>query len=405
MGRQHRKQARLGKRRIVGAIFDADGDRFYHLEYHPFKDCLLVLSGDETAYLQGEFLIKQDPKTYRGSAYIHTVESDLRTGLAAEKLGFKRQLSPVGDKWILLRITLMIVESRLRALPKSGKVTALKKKIQALKKSEVFDVTRFQQLEQSINALEQDGENGFKIPFAVGSEETGHNITLGWVTTVQGQRIPVFLGNGLKSALNTLAATQSIMQKKSVIRGYDHLERPFPPGFKACYYVYYIRKELFQNNSQVWRRIKRQITAEAKRAGYRVRTLPFREDPEMLYLELKSATGTLSGIFVRNSGTENKISVNLRGGPKDKKALKAIGEQAVRLLFSGLKDESNHHYKLELDLLSQIAGQPLKEVSVKDSDAQRVLKEMGKQNLIHLTDQGYRLTPRGKWYITSDSFK
>ena len=405
LGRRHRQRARLGKLRVAGAVFDADGDRFYHLEYHPFKDCLLVLSGDETAYLQGEFLIQRDPKTYRGSGYIHTVESDLRTGLAAEKLGFKRQLSAVGDKWILFRIATMIVASRLRALPQSGKVTALKKKLRALKKSTVFDATQFQQLEQSIDALEQTSAVDFKIPFAVGSEETGHNITLGWLTTARGRRVPVFPGNGMKSALNTLAATQALMAKKSVTRGYAHLARPFPPGFKACYYVYYIRKELFQNNSQVWRRIKRLMTGAAKRSGFRVRTLLFREDPEMLYLALAGASGAEAGIFVRNSGTENKISVNLRGSPKDQKVLKAIGEQAVRLLFAGLKDETDHHYQQELDLLSQIAGRPMKQDAVKDSETQRVLKEMSKQELIRLTGQGYRLTPRGKWYITSDRFK
>ena len=405
LGRRHRQPARLGKLRVAGAVFDADGDRFYHLEYHPFKDCLLVLSGDETAYLQSEFLIKGDPKAHRGSAYIHTVESDLRTGLAAEKLGFKRQLSAVGDKWILLRIAMMIVESRLRVLPQSGKATALKKKLQALKKSVVFDANPFQQLERSIDALERTSGDSLKIPFAVGSEETGHNITLGWLTTARGRRVPVFLGNGLKSALNTLAATQALMAKKSVTRGYAHLARPFPPGFKTCYYVYYIRQDLFHNNSQVWRRVKRLITGAARREGFRVRTLPFREDPEMLYLALAGAGRTEAGIFVRNSGTENKISVNLRGSPQDRRVLKSIGEQVVRLLSAGLKDEANHYYKQELDLLSQIAGRPMREGAVKDSETQRVLKEMGKQELIHLTNQGYRLTPRGKWYITSDHCK
>ena len=77
----------------------------------------------------------------------------------------------------------------------------------------------------------------------------------------------------------------------------------------------------------------------------------------------------------------------------------------MRLLFAGLKDETDHHYQQELDLLSQIAGRPMKQDAVKDSETQRMLKEMGKQELIHLTGQGYRLTPRGKWYITSDRLK
>ena len=52
LGRKLKAKILSGEKRIAGAIFDADGDRFYRLEYDPFKDALLVLSGDETAFLQ-----------------------------------------------------------------------------------------------------------------------------------------------------------------------------------------------------------------------------------------------------------------------------------------------------------------------------------------------------------------
>jgi hypothetical protein len=120
----------------------------------------------------------------------------------------------------------------------------------------------------------------------------------------------------------------------------------------------------------------------------------------MLYISLVSPKGTQAGVFVRNSGTENKISVNLRGAKGDASALKAIGDQAVRILFTTLKDQKNHHYKVELDLLSRIAAQPLQETQVTGS-AQRVLMEMAKQKLVQPSAGGWRLTPLGSWYITS----
>ena len=49
----------------------------------------------------------------------------------------------------------------------------------------------------------------------------------------------------------------------------------------------------------------------------------------MLYISLVSPKGTQAGVFVRNSGTENKISVNLRGAKGDGASLKAIGGQAA----------------------------------------------------------------------------
>jgi phosphoglucosamine mutase len=401
LGRKHKSQLRSGKLRLSGAVFDADGDRFYRLDYHPDKDCLLVLSGDETAYLQAEYLMKRDPEKYKGAVYINTVESDLNTSRAVERLGFKPQLSPVGDKWVLLRIVLLMIETRLKGL-KGTKVAVLKKRLARLKQSESLDVSALQKLEAQIDQA-CIGDGGFRdFPFAVGSEETGHNITLGWMEGAQDERLPVFCGNGLKSALNTFAASQFLLGEKPVKKYYARLERPFTPGFKGTRYAYYIHQKKFSNGSAVWHHVRKCILKAGRERGYRGRVIPFREDKDMLYISLMSPKGAQAGVFVRNSGTENKISVNLRGAKGDASALKAIGEQAVRVLFAALKNQDNPHYKIELDLLSRIATQPLPEIQVTGS-AQRVLMEMAKQKLVQPSVKGWRLTPLGSWYIKSAS--
>ena len=399
LGRKHKSKLRSGKLRLCGAVFDADADRFYRLDYHPDKDCLLVLSGDETAYLQAQYLMKCDPQKYRGTVYINTVESDLNTSRAVARLGFKPQLSPVGDKWVLLRIALLIIETRLKRL-KGTKAVMLKKQLARLKQSDALDVSDLKTLEARIDQAGTGGHGLKDLPFAVGSEETGHNITLGWMDGKDGVRTPVFCGNGLKSALNTFAASQFLLAGKPPAKYYANLERPFAPGFKGTRYAYYIRQEKFSNGSAVWNRVRKCIMQAGKKKGYRIRVIPFREDRDMLYISLVSPKGSEAGVFVRNSGTENKISVNLRGAKGDAAALKAIGEQAVRVLFETLKDENSHHYKVELDLLSRIAVQPLPDTQVSGS-AMRVLMEMAKQKLVQPSTRGWRLTPLGSWYIKS----
>jgi phosphomannomutase len=397
LGRKHKSKLRSGKLRLCGAVFDADADRFYRLDYHPDKDCLLVLSGDETAYLQAEYLMKRDPEKYKGTVYINTVESDLNTSRAVARLGFKPQLSPVGDKWVLLRIALLIIETRLRGF-KGAKAAALKKRLARLKQSDALDVSALQKLETDIDQA-HIGDGGIRdLPFAVGSEETGHNITLGWMDG--GYPLPVFCGNGLKSALNTFAASQFLLADKPVEKYYARLERPFVPGFKGTCYAYHICQEKFSNGSAVWNRVRKCIVQAGKTSGYRGRVIPFREDKDMLYISLTSSKGSQAGVFVRNSGTENKISVNLRGAKSDTSALKTIGEQAVRILFATLKDQKSHHYKVERDLLSRMAVRPLKETQVTGS-AQQVLREMAKQKLVRPSARGWRLTSLGTWYITN----
>ena len=397
LGRKHKSQLRSGKLRLCGAVFDADADRFYRLDYHPFKDCLLVLSGDETAFLQAAYLMKRDPKKYKGTVYINTVESDLNTSRAVERQGFQPQLSPVGDKWVLLRIALLIIEARLRGL-KGTQATVLRKRLTRLKQSSALDVSALQKLETQIDRA-RAGDTAFgSLQFAVGSEETGHNITLGWMTGAEGERQPVFCGNGLKSALNTFAASQHLLAGKSPAQYYAKLEKPFAPGFKGTRYAYHIRQEQFANGSAVWKRVRQCIVKAGRDRGYRSRVVPFREDPDMLYIALTSPKGSEAGVFVRNSGTENKISVNLRGAKSSASALKQIGEQAVRILFMALKDPKNSHYQVEQELLGRMTVQPLKEAQV-SGPARQVLQEMAKQQLAQPSARGWRLTPLGTWYI------
>ena len=118
----------------------------------------------------------------------------------------------------------------------------------------------------------------------------------------------------------------------------------------------------------------------------------------MLYISFAEGK---AGIFVRNSGTENKISVNLRGRKSDAGKLKKIGLEILRLLFSLLKDRDNTFYKMELYALSQIVSQPVTDnkLEIKNQYKSRLIDEMRKQDLIQSSPEGNLLTPLGKWYI------
>lgn len=406
LGRNYRQRILDGKFRVSGAVFDADGDRFYRLDYHPFRDEILVLSGDETAFMQARYLIKLNPARYKGTAYINTVESDLNAGIAAENMGFKLHLAAVGDKWILLRIAALIAESRLKSSRNTKGATSLKRELSAMRRAGILDAHLFRAFENKIDRLnsEQKQDSG-QIPFAVGSEETGHNITLGWMDTEKGKRIAVFFGNGLKSALNTFSATACLTKDLSVRAGFAYLEQPFKPGFKRTYYVYYVHKELFYKDSALWKQVRRNLFDEGKKRGYLCRLSIFKEDPDMLYVTLKpqaKSKNQCAGIFVRNSGTENKIGVNLRCDRKDARKLQVVAERITHVLLAAMKDRQNHLYKMEHDVLCQLKAKPLHEhdININAETRARVVHEMKKQDLIRLSAKGFQLSPKGKWYIS-----
>ncbi|MEK9627400.1 MAG: hypothetical protein VW455_00110 [Nitrospinota bacterium] len=398
LGRKNKASLVKGKKRVVGAIFDADADRFFMLEYDPFKDLAWVLSGDETAILQARHLATRFPEKYKGSLYINTVESDLNAASTAEKMGLKPDLTAVGDKWILLKIILSQLEQEAKysGLSKSKRQEFLREK-QKLKKKGITSIASLEKLRKILG--EKDlARNDSKPVLAVGSEETGHNITESRFISSDGKAFSVFSGNGLKSALNTLVATEHL--NLSTKKHFQKISRPFNPGYKGTLYVYYIHQELFYKDSSVWKKVKQILTRAARKRNYKVATRIFPEDPDMLYISL---SGGKAGVFVRNSGTENKISINLRGGKSDASNLKQMGREAIKILFSTLKNCDHHLYKLELHALSQIASKALteKKLKIEKQSKARLVNEMQKQGIIELKHEGFCLTPLGKWYVNN----
>ena len=400
IGRANKKSAESGKKRIAGAIFDADGDRFFCLKYDPFQDTLWVLSGDETAILQARHLVSRSPDKYRGSLYINTVESDLNASTSAKSMGLTPLLTAVGDKWILLKVHLALLEQKLLSKKLSSpKKRELKNKIAQLKKIGVRKVGTLQSLEASIPKSQTTTKVNSEV-LAVGSEETGHNITTALLTRSNKADMAIYSGNGLKSALNTFSATEYLATTLSPKRFMAGVRQPFLPGFKSTLYAYYICQERFYKDSQVWRKVKQLLFQTTKQFGYTAKTRNFPDDPDMLYISLSNGK---AGVFVRNSGTENKISVNLRGRKSDSAKLNKIGLEILKLLLSQLKDRDNLFYKMELYVLSQIASRPIidADLEIKNQYKSRLINEMRKQNLIKLSPEGNRMTPLGKWYINA----
>ena len=396
VGRKHKPSLRKGIMRAVATIFDADADRFFMLEYDPFKDLLWVLSGDETAVLQAKHLSTRFPEKYKGSLYINTVESDLNAATAAEKMGLKPELTAVGDKWILLKILLKHLEQKAKGsdCPKQKRLV-FQREAKKLKKVGITSITSLKKLSRILGEKTRSKEEAIPV-LAVGSEETGHNITESKFIRPDGEAVSIYSGNGIKSALNTLVATEYL--NLSPTKYYNKISRPFTPGFKGTFYVYYIHQELFFSGSIVWRKVKQTLMRAAKERNYQVATRIFPEDPDMLYISLSAGK---AGIFVRNSGTENKISINLRGSKSDAANLKQIGQETIKILFTALKNCDHHFYKLELDALSQIVSQPLNEknLEIEKHSKTRLVTEMQKQGLIEMSSKGFRLTALGKWYV------
>jgi phosphomannomutase len=336
---------------VFGVAFDGDGDRFYLLVYNPHTDSINILSGDECAALQARFLIETDPGKYRGSLFVHSVESDINLSRHAKSLGYRPKITGVGDKWIL---------------------------------------------QEAVASPER---------FGLGCEETGHSIHAGYLKKNDGSERTVYAGNGIKGALNTLASVAMLAVCGRDEKFFSGLANPFPAGYKKSAYAYYVKKSFFKMESDVWKEaeqcIKKCFDSFAP-AGVALASEPVDTEPDMLFFRLNDPSGTTAGsVFVRNSGTEDKISVNVRGMVSLKDTLDAICEETALLLMRRMKNRENRMATAEAEILRMIkAGVSFAEIDFEDVNFPRLLSEMEiKEKVIRKNGESYELTELGARFI------
>lgn len=335
-------------KKLIGVAFDADGDRFYILVKSASGDAIHVLSGDETAALQGGYLMQTDPDRYRDTMFVHTVESDVNVSRHARRLGFAPELTGVGDKWILQKAI------------------------------------------------------GDSAGFGIGLEETGHSIHRGYVIARDDTETAFYAGNGLKGAINTLVSI-CVPGLKMDESGFEEFVKiTFEPGFKKSVPAYYVDKILFSRGSAAWNGIKKRIYQsfdETTESGYGLEEAEVGREEHMLFFKLMhESEGMVGTIFARNSGTEEKSSVYVRGPIELKKMLATICEDGALYMKKNMVNSNNPMAKAEAAILQLLSyTEKIDRSAFSDINIERLLFEMEiKQKLIKRRGAGYSLTAIGR---------
>ncbi|MBI3580878.1 MAG: hypothetical protein HY098_02165 [Nitrospinae bacterium] len=301
-GRAAARKNDPAQRPLFGVSFDADGDRFFLLLYDAKNDSVRILSGDDCLALQSSYLMAAEPEKWRGRTMAFTVESDVNLLRHATSLGFKPVVTAVGDKWILKK-------------------------------------------------AEECGES-----FGVGGEEAGHSISEGVTTIKCREEKRLFAGNGLKGAINTILALHKLAGGGGVM---EAARNPFEAGFRHTAYAYYVNKGLFHRGSHAWKgaeKTLREIFSGRDKHRLSLEAEEIEGEPDMLYFAITSwDEGRVGSIFVRNSGTEDKISANARGAKKMAGLLKTACDAVIIRLMEQMTDAANPMAVARLKLLKQIS--------------------------------------------------
>jgi phosphoglucosamine mutase len=326
---------------VYGIAVDGDGDRGFLLYYNKKDDIVHVLDGDRCGYILAEYLVKSrklNPKDYW---FLATIESDIMTASTANNiLGLNTRVVSVGDKWI-------------------GNF--------------------------------KDGE------VLVGLETSGHLIFQIEVIDPNGEKQMLLSGVGLLTGLITLLAIKGLELSE------ERIIEPFKSGFSKTYYVFFVDKALHHRGSTIWNRDKALVEKTVAEAvdgsrfpkGTAIR-YEDKEELNVLYVSIHDGDKLLGVIFMRNSGTEDKNGVYIKGEKDYKEVLCDIGALIHKMHTAEMKNKNRDEYKYESAIIKSIdenggmttVDKVLAELSgVSETDLFSVVHGLKKEGRINVSDR------------------
>jgi len=344
----------FGDAAVFGIALDGDGDRGFLLYYSKKNDEIHVLDGDKCGYILAQYLIKSKKLNPKEHWFLSTIESDIMTALAAAKnLGLNTKIVSVGDKWI----------------------------------------------------------GNFKTPIGcqddkilIGLEISGHLIFPIDVYAPGGKKQTLLSGIGLLTGLCTIRAIKELgLDEEKIIK-------PFEPGFSKTWYVFFVDKTRYYRGSGIWNRDKELVEKELNE-GIANSKLPQstmikyedKEDLNVLYMNITAmdvGEKLLGVIFLRNSGTEDKNAIYVKGEKKYEEILCEIGAKIHTMHTAEMKNENRIEYKYEKAIIKSLdensgkttIDKVLSELSaagdgIKESDLFSVVYGLRKEGRVNVLDR------------------
>ena len=391
------QEIQKGRRILIGIVFDGDGDRCYRLDYDVKEGNLRVSNGDSLSYFQSRRL--KDNRSKNHPTIATTVESDLMTLNHLKRQGWNTEITAVGDKWIQFFAFLTLIDQVISLDGNNQTQNKLEEQKETSLPSglEISSIWRYLNCNLKLRNLELRN-----LDFQIGYEESGHCITVGVISQSVSSHL-VFLGNGIKTALNVLVALETIRLTKGNQDYYQTIKFPFEKGIDQTYYIYYVDKHRLHpdkvERDQIIQNIEN-IIEQNLIDGIRFELKIKKEEMTMLYWEITKEGQKIGAVFVRNSGTEDKSSISLRGDRKYKLLMDKIGNAVHYYLLKILKKQTSEEVKFTRSLINSLGiSGSIETVLIQYAHlpVKRILREMEmKEKLIEKNNEMFILTKAGR---------
>jgi len=249
----------------------------------------------------------------------------------------------------------------------------------------------------------------FKDDFLIGGEESGHTIVRSLLTDSSGTVHHAYVGDGYKSFVNTVASIMVLQRSKEIEDFYNFLKLPFEREYKSSSSIYYVKKENLLDGSKVRESISNaleDVLFTVFPSDFSVKWEKFENCEDMIYVDILDLKDNVRGsIYIRNSGTEDKTSLVLKGDLEVQEFLRKVFDSFFPAMFSFLKNKENSFCKVEkifLEMIGQSDFSEEKIISRLDEsileiiDLKQIYKNAISGGLVVLKDNSFCSTDLGQ---------
>ena len=341
------EKIRQGKILLMGFAFDGDADRCLPMVYNPFADAVTVFNGDKTVALIISAMTKTSEKNIK---LFHTIECDTNIRNLIPKSSPAPEMHAVGDRFLSIGM-------------------------------------------KAHNDKTPDQD------VLIGYESSGHVV----FPVKSPSTKTIMVGDGIRTALEFIAAINSCFLHFDVSKNIKSLTSPYDEGVMETSYIYYTDKNLLDSDDSfkmLFRNKYFDISTKLKKKGFSIGGHYFKDEPNLIFYEI--TLGKYNGyVFIRQSGTEEKTSVNIRGSKELEDCLVKVKNDILVFLLCFMKKKDRKENILCAELINIIKKgktAPLEKLMKSESTLIMLDIMQYKERLIEKNDGKYALTALGYTY-------
>jgi len=179
---------------------------------------------------------------------------------------------------------------------------------------------------------------------------------------------------------------------------FQWLSNPYPSGYQKSLQVYYVDKSLLSEESVMRKQLKDLMLENLNWPEMEINIDQNQQEPQMLMIRVFQHNVPVAMVYVRNSGTEDKLALYLRGSSKLTEQLDSLAKKIHSYLMISFKNKNSLMARAEQSILHrlnhktrqtiELKGQEFEEVSI-----DRLLHEMSSRQKLIKKD-------KGMWCIT-----